>query len=314
MKTAVKTLREYVQDALVRKVAIGHFNVSNMEAVTAIFNAAQKLSAEVGRQIPVIIGVSEGERTFFGVKQVAAVVKSLRDEHQYPIFLNADHTYSFDKVKEAVDAGFDAVIFDATEVPFEENVKVTKQCVEYAKAGKALSGDEIFVEAELGFIGKSSKVLEAIPEGVKISEEFLTKPEEAARFVAETGVDMLAPAVGNIHGMLKGGKDPALNIKRIGEISGALSAVASGVKKAGVKVPMVLHGGSGNSREDFIGAIDAGVAIIHINTEIRVAYRDALKLTLQETPEEVAPYKILKPAVQAVEKVVSDKLRLFNKI
>lgn len=288
----MKTLKEYILDAQARKIAIGHFNVSNMEAVWGIFRAAQKLS------VPVIIGVSEGERDFFGVRQIAAVVKSIREQYDFPIFLNADHTYSVERVKEAVDAGYDAVIFDATEVPFDENVRQAKECVAYARA----KNPHIVIESELGFIGKSSKVLEGIPDGVKIGEEFLTKSEDAKRFVEETGVDMLAPAVGNIHGMLKGGKDPALNIKRIQEITET------------AKVPLVLHGASGNSAEDIRSAIDAGVVVVHINTEIRVAYRDALKLSLQANPEEVAPYKILKSAVLAVEKVVEDKLRVFNNL
>ena len=190
------------------------------------------------------------------------------------------------------------MIFDATGLSFEENIKVTKQCVEYAKS----VNPDIIVEAELGFIGSSSKVLEGIPEGVKITEEFLTKPEEAKRFVAETGVDMLAPAVGNIHGMLKGGKDPALNIQRIKEI------------KEVVGIPMVLHGASGNSAEDIKAAIAAGMSCVHINTEIRVAFKNALKLGLQENPDEVAPYKYMKNTVSAVEKVVEEKLKLFSNL
>ncbi len=288
----MKTLRQCLKEASDKKVAIGHFNVSNLEALWGIFRAAQKLN------LPIIIGVSEGERSFFGVKQVAAVVKSIRDEFQYPIFLNADHTYSFEKVKEAVDAGFNAVIFDGTELPFEENLKVTKQCVEYARG----VNPDILVEAELGFIGKSSKVLDKIPEGVNLSEEFLTKPEDAARFVKETGVDLLAPAIGNIHGMLKGGHDPALNVKRTAEI------------RAAAGVPLVLHGGSGNSPDDFKCTIANGVSIVHINTEIRVAYKKGLMKGLQENPEEVAPYKFLKDSISSVEKVVEEKLKLFNNI
>ena len=161
---------------------------------------------------------------------------------------------------------------------------------------------DMMLEAEIGFIGKSSKILDGIPEGVKISEEFLTTADDALKFLKATGVDMLAPAVGNIHGMLKGGVDPALNIKRIKEIHDA------------VKIPLVLHGGSGNSAEDFKAAIKAGVAIIHVNTEIRVAFRDALKLNLQANPDEVAPYKIMKPSVIAIQKVVEEKLRTFNNL
>ena len=288
----MKTLRECVSEAVDKGVAIGHFNISNLEALWGIFNAAKKLS------VPVIIGTSEGERDFIGARQAVALVKSLREQYGYPIFINADHTYSFDRVKEATDLGYDAVIFDGTELPFEENVKITKRCVDYARK----INPKIIVEAELGFIGKSSKVLEEIPAGVKITEEFLTKAEEAKDFAVRTGVDLMAPAVGNIHGMLKGGKDPALNIERIREIR----------KSAGI--PLVLHGGSGNSAEDFTGAISAGVSIVHISTEIRVAYRKGLQLALQENPDEVAPYKYLKEAVKAVEKVAEDKLKIFNKI
>ena len=287
----MKSLSEYIQEARAAKKAVGHFNVSNLEGFWAVVHAARELN------VPVIIGVSEGERDFIGVAQIAALVKSVRDAGQ-PVFLNADHTYSFDRVKEAVDAGFDAVIFDGTELSFDDNVATTKKCVEYAKA----VNPHILVEAEIGFIGKSSKVLDAIPEGVKITEEFLTKPEEALKFLEATGVDMLAPAVGNIHGMLKGGVDPALDLARIKAISDT------------VKIPLVLHGGSGGSLADFNGAIDNGCAVVHISTELRVAYRAGLMKALQENPDEVAPYKYLKLARSSMEKVVSDKLKLFNRI
>ena len=288
----MKTLKQYIIEAGEKGIAIGHFNISNLEILRGIFEAAKKLD------LPVIIGTAEGEQNFIGTKQAVALVKSLREEYDYPIFLNADHHYSFDKVKEAVDAGYDAVIFDATGLSFEDNIKVTKQCVDYAKS----INPNIIVEAELGFIGSSSKVLDGIPEGVKITEEFLTKPEEAKRFVAETGIDMLAPAVGNIHGMLKGGKDPALNIQRIKEI------------KQAVGIPMVLHGASGNSAEDIKAAIAAGMSCVHINTEIRVAFRQALVKSLQDNPDEVAPYKYMKTSISAVEKVVEEKLKLFSNL
>lgn len=288
----MKTLREYIAEAQQNHVAVGHFNISNIEGFWAVVRAAKNLN------LPVIIGVSEGERDFIGVKQVRALVNAAREESEQPIFLNADHTYSVDRVKEVVDAGYDAVIFDGAGISYDENVKQTKECVEYARA----KNPEMLVEAELGFIGKSSKVLDEIPEGVDLSESALTSAEMAKEFVAATGVDLLAPAVGNFHGMLKGGVDPKLNIDRVREISAATG------------VPLVLHGGSGNSADDFVNGIDAGIAIVHINTEIRVAYRDALKVSLQENPEEVAPYKIMKPSVMAMQKVVEAKLKLFNKI
>lgn len=293
-----KELRYHVKEALEKKIAIGHFNISNVEGFWAVVKAAEVLSKEAGRDIPVIIGVSEGERDFIGVAQVKALVESYRSQTGRPVFLNADHTYSFERVKEVVDAGYDSFIYDGTEQNFADNVAATKKCVEYGR----LKNPDILVEAEIGFIGKSSKVLDGIPEGVNLSEEFLTTPEEARRFADATGVDMLAPAVGNIHGMLKGGKNPVLNTKRIKEISDV------------VKLPLVLHGGSGNSADDFRAAMEAGVAIIHVNTELRVAFRDSLKAAVAANPDEVAPYKLMKPTVAAMQAVVEEKLRTFNRI
>lgn len=287
----MQTLREVVHDAAARKVAVGHFNTSNLEVVHAIYDAARELS------VPVIIGVSEGERTFTGVAEIAAVVRSIRERDQYPIFLNADHTYSFEKVTEAIDAGFDAVIFDGAKLSLDENIREVQRVVAYARA----SGRDVLVEGELGYIGQSSKVLDAIPEGVDLAAG-LTKPEDAARFVQETGVDLLAPAVGNFHGMLKGGVDPALNIETVRAVAAA------------ARVPLVLHGGSGNSIEDFKQSIAAGITIVHINTEIRVAFRRGLEAALAAHPDEVAPYKYLAAAQDAVQAVVMEKLKLFNNL
>ena len=247
-------LIDYIKDAEARKVAIGHFNISNLEALRGIFNSAKALN------LPIIIGVSEGERDFIGVKQVVALVKSLREEYNYPIFLNADHTYSFERVKEVVDAGFDAVIIDGAQLSLDQNIALTKQCVEYAR----LKNPNMLIEGELGYIGTSSKLLEEIPEGAVVSGDGLTSPEDAKKFVEATGVDLLAPAVGNIHGMLKHSKDPHLDIERIKAI------------RASAGVPLVLHGGSGTPDEDFVKAIENGMPIVHINTEIRVALRKGL--------------------------------------
>jgi fructose-bisphosphate aldolase class II len=309
MKNEHMNLRACVEDALSRKVAVGHFNISNVEGFWAVVRAAKEVSVKAGRPIPVIIGVSEGERDFIGVKQIRALVDTVNAEKNAdgtaaypPIFLNADHTYSFERVKEVIDAGFDSAIFDGTELSFEDNVATTKKCVEYARAKSKETGRDILIEAELGFIGKSSKVLDAIPEGVSFGEEALTKVDMAKKFVEATGVDMLAPAIGNMHGLLKNMQKPALNIPRIIEIRTALG------------IPLVLHGGSGDREDDFINAIESGVGIVHINTELRVAFRDALKLFLQQNPDEVAPYKYLKPALNAMQAVAEHKLVVFNKL
>jgi len=119
--------------------------------------------------------------------------------------------------------------------------------------------------------------------------------------VKETGLDLFSPAVGNLHGMLKHFPHPKLNIARIGEI------------RAATGVPLVLHGGSGIADEDFLLAIEAGITIIHINTELRLAYRDALREALQNYPEEIAPYRILEGAVMVMKEVTQKRLKLFSR-
>jgi len=281
----MKSLKETVLDAQARGSAIGHFNVSTLDGIWAVADAAQEL------KVPVIIGVSEGERDYVGVRQAAAIIYSIREERNQTIFLNADHTYSFDRVKEAIDAGYDSVIYDGAKLSFEENVVITKKCVEYCRNG-------VVIEGELGFIGQSSKVLDAIPEGAAVGEAAMTTAADALRFVKETGIDMLAPAIGNIHGVVRGG-DPALNAKRAKEISQA------------VGIPLVLHGASGNSASDIKACVKAGVAIVHVNTELRLAYRAGLVKSLSESPDEVSPYNYLKPAKIAMQKVVEEKIRII---
>lgn len=288
----MKNLKQIIQEAEQNKTAIGHFNISECVALKGIFKAAQELN------LPVIIGVSEGEREFIGTKRIALMVKSLREEFNWPIFLNADHTKSLEKIKEAVEAGFDAVLFDGGKLSFEENIKKTKEVVEYVKS----VNQDILVEAELGYFGASSVILKEIPKDAAIKPEDLTKPEEASRFIKETGVDLLAPAVGNIHGMFKNAPNPKLDIERIKSLREAAGA------------PLVLHGGSGIIDEEFIKAIDAGISIIHINTEVRLAWRQGMEKALAENPEEVVPYKILPVAIEEIKKAVEARLKLFNKI
>lgn len=287
----MKNLRDVLREAEENKVAVGHFNISNLEGFWGIFEAAKKL------EVPVVIGVSEGERDFMGIKQVAAIVHSVRDNYAYPLYLNADHTYSLERIKEVVEAGYDSVIFDGAKLSVEENTRQTKEVVEYVRVTRP----EVLVEAEVGYIGSSSKMLDELPEGAALSEDALPTGEDAKQFVLATGVDLIAPAVGNIHGMLKNAANPKLHINRIREIR----------EQSGV--PLVLHGGSGISDDDFLAAIDAGIAMIHINTEIRLAWRKAVAAYLQENPDEVVPYKVLEPARLAVAHVVEQRLRLYYK-
>jgi len=284
------TLKATLRDAQQRGVAIGHFNVSDLVLLKAVFSAAQEL------KVPVIVGASEGERGFMGVGQIAALVKSLREEYDAPIFLNADHTHSLASAEEVARAGFDSIVFDRSSLPFEENVRQTKEAVAVLKA----IHPAMLVEGEIGDIGSGSEIHDAMPDPSK----GLTRPEEARQFVTETGIDILAPAVGTLHGMsrsmLQGESRKHLDIERIAAIR----------KAAGV--PLTLHGGSGTDDADFRRAIAAGIGIIHINTELRVAWRRSLESSLASRPDDVVPYKILPPAVDAVKDVVTSRLQLFS--
>ncbi|MEX2014019.1 MAG: class II fructose-bisphosphate aldolase [Parcubacteria group bacterium] len=280
------TLREALAWAEEKRVAIGHFNISDSEGFRAVVDVAKELN------VPVIIGVSEGERDFLGLGEAVSLVKVARADG-LRVFLNADHTYSVEKAKLALDAGVDSVIIDAAGKTLEENVRLTKEIVDYARE----QNPEALVEGELGFIGQSSKILEALPEGV--SDETQTNPEEALEYERATGIGLLAPSVGNVHGMVKTG-NPKLNIERIGAI------------KEAVGIPLVLHGGSGITDEEFREAIKAGIRIIHINTELRVAYKEGIKEGIKS--EEVAPYKFMAEGVDEMKEVVRRRLKLFNEL
>jgi len=285
----MKTLMEVLDDARRRRVALGHFNFSDLVAFNAIVAAARDL------KVPVMVGVSEGERAFVGVAQAAALVRSVREESGLPIFLNADHTHSLAKAEAAARAGFDEVIFDASALPFEENVKETRRAVEALKS----INPAIVVEGEIGNIGASSEILEKVPENISA----LTTAAEAQEFIAATHIDVLAPAVGNMHGLLqsmvRGEAQKRLDLGRIGELSQATGSF------------MTLHGGSGTNDGDFQSAIKAGITIVHVNTELRLAWRRGIEAALKKDAE-VTPYKILAPAVAAVREVVAARLRLFN--
>lgn len=273
--------------------AIAHFNISNLDQARAIVEVAEELKQ------PVIIGASEGEREYMGIEMVRTIVNELNQEYNVPIFLNADHTYSLEKVQEVVEAGYDSVIVDGAKLPYEENVALVKSCVDYVRSYEQKTGKRVLVEAELGYIGQSSSLNSALPEGV--TEANLTTPEQAKDFILRTGIDMFAPAIGNVHGMLIDATEPALHIDRLKEITVV------------VDVPLVLHGASGNTDEDLKGSIDNGVAIIHINTEIRKAFRDGEMDYLAEHPNEVAPYKFGREGQEEMKKVVRSKMELYMK-
>jgi fructose-bisphosphate aldolase class II len=282
-------LNEILKKASEEHWAVGHFNISNLEQLRAIMEAAKELKA------PIMIGLSEGERKAVGLKEAVALVKAFREEYGLPVFLNPDHSHSAQSAKEAFDAGFDSVHVDLSALAYEENLKGTKEVVDYVR----VKNSEISIEGELGYLRGESKIQK---EKIEIKPEDLTKPEEAKDFAEKTGITRFAGAYGNSHGISI--DEPALDIERIKSVRKALPE----------NVSMVLHGGSGIPDEQIQEAIKAGIANIHVNTEIRVAYTEALRKSLTENPDETVPYKITPQAIEAVKQKVEEKLRLFNSV
>lgn len=283
------TLNDYLNKALKEGWAVPHFNVSDAVTLRGICDAAKELNS------PIMIGTSEGERKFIGLKQARAVINAFKDDYDLPIFLNADHHKSIGFAEEAISAWYDSIHIDLSAMNLEENITGTKKVVEFARS----QSPDISVEGEVGYlVTESSKIYKEV---IKIPPESLTKPEEAERFVKDTRVDRFAPAVGNLHGI-------AANIKKLD------IARIEAIREAIGQVAMVLHGGSGTPDKQTKEAIKAGINNIHINTELRVVYAESLRKFLIEHPDETTPYKFFAPVIESIKQKTAEKIKLFGSI
>jgi len=278
------SLRETILQYKTEGRAVGHFNFSDSNQLKAIASAAQESA------LPVIAGLSEGEREYFPLAHARSLIDLYRGQG-IKIFFNADHTYSLEKAQKAISVGVDSIVVDGAKLPLDQNIALLKSVVTYARA----AGRDVIVEGELGYIGTSSSLHTELPEGVSLAN--LTTPEDAKKFVEATGIDCFAPAVGNVHGMLVNAPEPRLHPERVKEIADA------------VGIPLVLHGASGNTEADIVECIKAGVAVVHINTELRVLYRNELRKSLQG--DETTPYKFMTPPVEAMKAYLMEKMRMF---
>jgi fructose-bisphosphate aldolase class II len=265
--------------------ALGAFNAGNLEIAKAIVQAAQN------QQAPVIMETSAGELEHFGLKNFLSLVENYRQDLGLNILTNLDHGPGLEECQTAVEAGYNLVHFDGSSLPYEENVKITKVLVEQAHQKGVL------IEAEVDKILGDSKAYSELPESIQASGEY-TDPQKAADFVAQTGCDILAVFIGNLHGTYQ--QSPRLDLERLRLIV--------------EKVPcfLSLHGGSGLLEEDVKKAIQVGrIVKVNVNTELRLAYRSTLENVLRGS-DEVAVYKIMPPVVAAVQKVVEEKIQLFG--
>ncbi|MBI4120169.1 MAG: class II fructose-bisphosphate aldolase [Parcubacteria group bacterium] len=279
-------LNRILQQAIQEKWAVGHFNVSNWEQLKAVVEAAKESRS------PVMIGTSEGEREWWGLENIVALIKSLRAGYS-DIFLNADHTKSPEAAKAAAGAGYDSIHLDGSVLPPAENISQTKEVVAYARS----INPEISVEGELGYLRGESKLS---GEKIILKPQDYTDPVEAAEFVKATGVDRLAIAIGNIHGI--NADEPRLDFERLAQIRAAVSG----------QVALVLHAASGIADEDIKKAMAAGISNIHISTELRLAWRKGLEQSLRDNPNEYAPYKLYQNVVEDIKNIVVSKAKLFD--
>ncbi|MBU3934495.1 class II fructose-bisphosphate aldolase [Patescibacteria group bacterium] len=281
----MKNIEYYLKKAKKEKWALGQFNFSDLSQLEGIVEAAKKLKS------PIILGTSEGESRFLGLKKAVALKEAYKSETGLPIFLNLDHGKSFEYLEKAVNAGYDMVHFDGSHLSLKDNIVQTKAVANYArKAG-------VLMEGEVGIIATDSSKL--YKEKFVLKPEDLTNPIEAEQYIKDTGVECLAVSIGNLHGISVEG-NPKLNIERLKQI-----------KRLIKNSFLVLHGGSGVENRDIKKAIKLGITKININTELRLAYTEALKKSLGGS-KEVTPYKYLPSAIKAVQKVVEEKILLFG--
>ncbi|MBM4761558.1 class II fructose-bisphosphate aldolase [Bacillus sp. B15-48] len=276
------SMTEMLKKANAEGYAVGQFNINNLEYTQAILQAAE------AEKSPVILGVSEGAARYIGgFKTIVKIVEGLIEDYKItvPVAIHLDHGSSFDKCKEAIDAGFTSVMIDASHDPFEQNVETTKKVVEYAHS-KGVS-----VEAELGTVGGQED--DVIAEGVIYADV-----NECKELVERTGIDCLAPALGSVHGPYKG--EPNLGFKEMEEIN----------KVAGV--PLVLHGGTGIPVKDIQKAISFGTAKINVNTENQIASTKTVREVLAADQEVYDPRKFLGPMRETIKQTVIGKIREFG--
>ncbi len=297
------TTKKMFEDAYKGGYAVGAFNVNNMEIIQGIVGAATKLNA------PLILQVSKGARAYANHTYLTKLVEAAEIESGLPIALHLDHGPDFETCKSCIDGGFTSVMIDGSHLPYEENIALTRKVVEYAHA------HGVVVEGELG-------QLAGIEDDVNVSAEdaSYTRPEEVQDFVTRTGVDSLAIAIGTSHGAykFKPGQDPKIRIDILEEVEKRLPGF-----------PIVLHGASSVPQEfvalinQYGGAMDNAIGIpeselrkaaqkavckINIDSDLRLAMTAAIRKYMAENPSHFDPRQYLKPAREAIQKMVEHKI------
>ncbi len=292
--------RVMFENAYKGKYAIGAFNVNNMEIIQGIISAAEE------EKSPLILQVSAGARRYAGQTYIVKLVEAALQESNLPICLHLDHGQDFQICKEVIDGGFTSVMIDGSHLSFEENIKLTKQVVDYAH------DKGVWVEAELG-------QLAGVEDDVVAQKSIYTDPDEAVEFVKRTNCDSLAIAIGTSHGAYKFKGEAKLDLKRLEKITqllpnfplvlhGASSVLSDFVEMAN-KYGGKIEGAQGVPEEMLRQASKSGVCKINIDTDIRLAMTATIRKYFAENPSEFDPRKYLKPARDAVIDMVQHKIK-----
>lgn len=296
------TSKKMFKKAYEGQYAIGAFNVNNMEIIQGIVEAA------IEEQAPLILQVSAGARKYAKHIYLMKLVEAAVEDSGLPICLHLDHGENFEICKSCIDGGFTSVMIDGSKYPFEENIKITKQVVEYAHE------KGVVVEAELG-------KLAGIEDAVSVAEKdaTFTDPDQAVEFVERTGVDSLAIAIGTSHGAFKFKGDPMLDFGRLEKITKLLPGFPLVLHGASTVLPEFVSlcntyggnvaGAKGVPEEMLLKAGKLGVCKINIDTDLRLAMTASVRKHLYEHPEDFDPRKFLTPAREAIKDMVKHKIK-----
>jgi len=281
-------IKKLIQQSKKEKYALGAFDTFNLEITLGIIEGAKQAKR------PIILQVTPTTLKYAGIESISCLMKTVAQNQakNIPIALHLDHGKTFSDIVECIKAGFSSVMIDASNLPFDKNIALTKKVVQYAHQ------HNVWVQGELGRVVKGKQGYDKL---IIEPEEFLTDPDQAQEFVKKTKIDTFAVAIGNIHGLYKMKHGvPRLFLSRLKEIQ----------KK--VDIPLVLHGASGIPSIQIRKAIFLGVRIINIDTEIRIAFKQSLIQSLKVNRKEYDPRKILFPTIKNVEEVVKKKILIFS--
>ena len=275
-------LREILEPAVKDNFAVGGFNVTESTMFKAIVEEAQY------REAPAIIQVSPNEFQF-SERELYLYFSVRLQRSRNPFVLHYDHSKSYEGCIRAIQAGFTSVMFDGSQMEYDQNVECTRRVVE------AAHGAGVSVEGEIGTIGETEDYLNGT-----VRDMVYTSPELARRFVEDTGVDALAVSIGTVHGILPKGYVPKLQLGLLKELAAA------------VPVPLVLHGGSGTHHDEVAAACRTGIHKVNISSEFKHAYYQSVREFVTNHPTLVSPTRVLKDAVQEVRNVAGTKMQVLG--